>query len=241
MRRVPAQDPSNIRNRRRALSSLLIAALITGCGPSSEDIASRDRTIAELRSETKRLEARVADLEQSLGQAQNTPEAQLVKAQRAFDRKDYSATIQIAERLVHAYPNSDRVPPAKRLAATARALLAKAQAQAHAEAERNAIRAQAAERAAKRERLKRLRADLHKNLDGAGGGFVRRWEMKDDVLVLVIDPSEYIPNRAVAAAITARTMFDMNDVPLPSILIFRDTAGNELDRGPFANVPRVAP
>lgn len=93
--------------------------------------------------------------------------------------------------------------------------------------------------AAQKKQLRRLTADLHRNLDGAGGGFVKRWRIRSDSFVLVVDSRKYVPNSAIAAAMTARALFETNGVRLPSRLVFEDTDGSVLDSGPFANVPSL--
>lgn len=86
-----------------------------------------------------------------------------------------------------------------------------------------------------------LVADLDRNLNGAGEGFVRSWSWKGDTFTIVIDADRYSPNKASAAALTARAMFDLNNQPLPQRLIIRDYKGRISEEGSFANIPSISP
>jgi hypothetical protein len=88
-------------------------------------------------------------------------------------------------------------------------------------------------------KIAKVRDDLARNLDGKGGGFIRGWAFDSKVFTLTVDESRYQPNAVYAAAITARSIFDMNGVPLPKKLIIRDRSGAVLGEGPFANVPKI--
>jgi hypothetical protein len=88
-------------------------------------------------------------------------------------------------------------------------------------------------------RLAKVRSDLHRNLDGKGQGFIRGWSFDSKAFTLTIDKARYQQNLVYAATITARSIFDMNDVPLPTKLIIRDRSGELLGEGPFTNVPRI--
>lgn len=85
----------------------------------------------------------------------------------------------------------------------------------------------------------KVRADLHRNLDGKGGGFVVRWSFNKSRFTLVVDRSRYENNKFYATAMTARAIFDSNGFPLPKIFVVEDENGQELGRGPFANVPAL--
>jgi hypothetical protein len=89
-------------------------------------------------------------------------------------------------------------------------------------------------------RLATVRADLHRNLDGKGDGFIRSWSFNSKTFTLTIDRRRYQQNMLYAATMTARSIFDMNGVPLPKTLILRDISGESLGEGPFENVPKVA-
>ena len=215
-----------------------IVANLIACGPSPTEVEAKDRTIAELRSENSTLRDKVRELETAI---RETPDTLFAEAQEAHQRKDYATALRAAELLLAKHPSSDRVQPARNLAATARKKLAEADARRRTEAEQADKRERRTAEAARRSRIREIRELLHRNLDGAGDGFVREWEWSGDLFVLVVDERKYVPNSAIAAAVTARSIFDTSDVPLPQVLVFRDRHGNEMDRGPFANVPRVVP
>lgn len=88
-------------------------------------------------------------------------------------------------------------------------------------------------------KLAKVRTELHRNLDGKGQGFIRGWSFDSKAFTLTVDKARYQQNLVYAAAITARSIFDMNRVPLPKKLIIRDRSGELLGEGPFANVPRI--
>jgi len=85
----------------------------------------------------------------------------------------------------------------------------------------------------------KVRRDLHGNLDGKGDGFIRGWTWQGSVFTFIIDPSRYAPNKFLAAALATRSIFEMDGVPLPRTLIVRTISGEELNRGPFANIPSI--
>ena len=85
----------------------------------------------------------------------------------------------------------------------------------------------------------KVRADLHRNLDGKGGGFIVRWSFNKSRFTLVVDRSRYEDNKFYATAMTARAIFDSNGFPLPKTFVVEDQNGQELGRGPFANVPAL--
>jgi len=87
--------------------------------------------------------------------------------------------------------------------------------------------------------LARVRADLHRNLDGKGGGFIVHWSFTSSRFILVIDKRYYEQNKLLAATMTTRVCFDSNGVHLPKTLIIQDASGTELARGPFQNVPAL--
>lgn len=47
----------------------------------------------------------------------------------------------------------------------------------------------------------------------------------------ILDERRYVPNRAVAAALTARSIFDREQVSLPETLVFSDRAGTRWIEG----------
>ena len=94
-------------------------------------------------------------------------------------------------------------------------------------------------RVARATKLAKVRADLHRNLDGKGNGFITGWSFDSKVLTLVVDKSRYQENMLYAATITARSIFDLNGVSLPMSLVIRDRYGEVLGEGPFANVPKI--
>jgi hypothetical protein len=88
-------------------------------------------------------------------------------------------------------------------------------------------------------RMQKVRADLHRNLDGKGGGFILGWRFNSKVFTLQIDRSRYEQNKLLAATMAARSIFDSNNVPLPRTLIIRDESGANIGEGPFSNVPSL--
>lgn len=88
-------------------------------------------------------------------------------------------------------------------------------------------------------RSAKVRADLHRNLDGKGDGFVVRWSYTKTQFTLTIDSGKYSANKLLAATMAARAIFDSNGVALPRVLVVRDVRGSELARGPFSNVPAL--
>ena len=226
--------------RASTLSALVVLAVFgaIGCGPSDAEIAAKDQTLVQLRVENSTLRERVRELETA---AQQSPDVLLSEAREAERRQDYASALRAAELLVEKHPSSDRVQAARKVATNARRRLADQEAKRRAEAEREATRQTRAAEAARRTKEREVRTLLHRNLDGAGDGFVVGWQWSGETFVLVIDERKYVPNSAVVAAITARSIFDTEGVPLPKTLVFRDRQGKEMDRGPFANVPRLVP
>lgn len=96
-------------------------------------------------------------------------------------------------------------------------------------------------KAARATKAARVRRDLHRNLDGKGNGFIVSWSFNNKVFTLTIDPSRYEQNMLNAATMTARSIFDSNEMPLPGTLVIRDTSGRNLGEGPFENVPKIWP
>lgn len=86
-------------------------------------------------------------------------------------------------------------------------------------------------------RMTKLRADLHRNLDGKGDGFIVSWTFTSSRFTLVVNSRLYEKNKLLAATMAARAIFDSDGVSLPKTLIIRDVNGSELGRGPFRNVP----
>jgi hypothetical protein len=221
----------------RAALVLALAGVIA-CGPGRAEIDAQKREIADLRAQNEKLLERVRELEVA---TQEAPDTLFAKIQDAQANKEYAAVVQATELLLIKHPSSDRIPAARKLAAAARKNIAEAEARSRAEIERAQKRERAAAEASQQRRVSEVRRLLHHNLDGAGGGFVRGWRWNGDTFVLIVDERKYVSNSAIAAAMTARSIFDTGDVALPSTLVFRDTNGHELDRGPFSNVPRVVP
>ncbi len=216
----------------------LIVVIFIACGPGRDEIENQKLQIANLQVQNAKLLERVRQLETA---AQETPDVLFAKAQDAHAKKDYAAVVHTAELLASKHPSSDRVAAVRKLAAAARKRLAEAEARHHAASELAQKRARQAAEASQRVRVREVRTLLHRNLDGAGDGFVRGWRWNDDTFVLIVDERKYVPNSALAAALTARSIFDTGGVALPATLVFRDRNGNEIDRGPFGNVPRIAP
>jgi hypothetical protein len=221
----------------RTMTAVAIIGAIA-CGPSRGEFESQKQTIADLRRENAKLRGRALELEAA---AQEAPDILFRRLQDAHGRKDYEAALKSGEALLAKHPASDRAPATQRLVVAARKKLAEAEARRRAEVERLQKRDREAARAVQSQRIAEVRRLLDRNLNGAGDGFVRGWRWSEDTFTLIIDERRYVPNSAVVAAMTARSIFDTGDVALPSVLIFRDRNGNELDRGPFANVPRVTP
>ena len=88
-------------------------------------------------------------------------------------------------------------------------------------------------------KLEKVRRELHRNLDGKGDGFIVGWEFNSTTFTLRIDERRYEQNMVYAATITARSIFDMNNVTLPAKLVIRGRADQVLGSGPFANVPKI--
>ena len=88
-------------------------------------------------------------------------------------------------------------------------------------------------------KLAKVRADLHRNLDGKGNGFIRGWTFDSKRFTLTVDQRRYQQHMVTAATITARSIFDMNGVPLPKMLVIRDVSGEILGEAPFTNVPKI--
>ncbi|HEX8153420.1 MAG TPA: hypothetical protein VF698_09860 [Thermoanaerobaculia bacterium] len=86
-------------------------------------------------------------------------------------------------------------------------------------------------------RERKVRDELHRNLDGKGGGFVQGFTFDSKVFTLTVDKRNYKKNSAYIAAMMARAIFDVNHYPLPTKLVFRDISGEVLGEGPFASVP----
>lgn len=86
-------------------------------------------------------------------------------------------------------------------------------------------------------RERKVRDELHRNLDGKGGGFVQGFTFDSKVFTLTVDKRNYKKNSAYIAAMMARAIFDINRYPLPTKLVFRDISGEVLGEGPFASVP----
>lgn len=210
----------------------------TGCGPTREEFESQKQTIAELRAENAKLRERALELEAA---AREAPDILFRQAQDAHGRQDYQSVLKTGEALIAKHPTSDRVPAARKIVAAARRNLAAAAAERRAQAERARKREHQAAEAARSQRISEVRRLLNLNLNGAGDGFVRGWRWNGDTFILIIDERKYVPNSAIAAAMTARSIFDTGDVALPRVLVFRDRNGNELDRGSFANVPGLTP
>lgn len=211
---------------------------VIACDSGRADLDAQRRQIVDLRLQNEKLLTRVRELETA---TQEAPDILFAKVQAAHAQRDYATVVQVTELLVSKHPSSDRVPAARRLAAAARKSAAEAEAQRLAAAERIQKRERDAAELSTRRRLSEVRRLLHLNLDGAGDGFVRGWLWNGDTFILIVDERKYVPNSAIAAAVTARSIFDTGDVELPATLVFRDRNGNDLDRGPFANVPRVVP
>jgi hypothetical protein len=92
---------------------------------------------------------------------------------------------------------------------------------------------------ARARKLAAVRADLHRNLDSKGNGFIRSWHFDAKVFTLTVDKRRYQQNMLYAATMTARAIFDTNGVPLPKLLVIRDVSGEVLGEGAFANVPKL--
>jgi hypothetical protein len=88
-------------------------------------------------------------------------------------------------------------------------------------------------------KLAAVRSELHRNLDGKGGGFIQSWQFDTKVFTLTVDKRRYEQNMLYAATMTARSIFDTNGVPLPTLLVIRDVSGEVLGRGAFVNVPKI--
>ena len=88
-------------------------------------------------------------------------------------------------------------------------------------------------------KLAKVREDLHRNLDGKGDGFIRGWTFDSRTFTLTIDKTRYQQNAVLAATMAARSIFDLDGVPLPKRLVIRDRSGEVLGEGPFANVPKL--
>ncbi len=98
----------------------------------------------------------------------------------------------------------------------------------------------AAKKSTKRQsKLAIVRRDLHSNLDGKGDGFIIGWSFDAKTFTLTVDKNRYRQHMVYAATITARSIFDLNGVALPTTLVIRDRSGEILGSGPFTNVPRV--
>jgi hypothetical protein len=89
-------------------------------------------------------------------------------------------------------------------------------------------------------KLAKVREDLHRNLDGKGDGFIRGWTFDSRTFTLTVDKTRYQEYAVLAATMAARSIFDLDGVPLPSRLVIRDRSGEMLGEGPFANVPKLA-
>lgn len=220
-----------------AMAAVAIIGAIA-CGPTRDEFESQKRTIAELRGENAKLRERALELEAA---AQETPDILFRQLQDAHGRERYETALKAGEALLAKHPASDRVPATRRLVAAARKNLAEAEARRRAQVERAQKRDREAAEGVQRQRISEVRRLLNLNLNGAGDGFVHGWRWNGDTFILIINERKYVPNSAIVAAMTARSIFDTGDVALPSVLVFRDRSGNELDRGPFANVPRVTP
>jgi hypothetical protein len=90
---------------------------------------------------------------------------------------------------------------------------------------------------ARERKLAAVRADLHRNLDGQGSGFIHDWKFDTKVFTLTVDRRRYQQYMLFAATMAARSIFDTNGVPLPKTLVIRDISGDVLGEGPFANIP----
>ncbi len=88
-------------------------------------------------------------------------------------------------------------------------------------------------------KIAKVRDDLHRNLDGKGDGFIRGWSFDSHTFTLTVDKTRYRQNAVLAATMAARSIFDLNGVPLPIRLVIRDRSGEILGGGPFANVPKL--
>lgn len=88
-------------------------------------------------------------------------------------------------------------------------------------------------------KLARVRDSLRRNLDGKTEGLVISWSFDSEFFTFVLDERRYKQHMITAAAITARTMFDLEGVPLPKTLRFYGRNGDLIEQGPFENVPKV--
>jgi hypothetical protein len=88
-------------------------------------------------------------------------------------------------------------------------------------------------------RMQKVRADLHRNLDGKGGGFILGWRFNSKVFTLQIDRNRYEQNKLLAATMAARSIFKLDGVALPRTLVIRDESGANIGEGPFSNVPSL--
>ena len=88
-------------------------------------------------------------------------------------------------------------------------------------------------------KLAKVRDDLHRNLDGKAGGFIRGWTFDSRTFTLTVDKTRYQQNALLAATMAARSIFDLNRVALPTRLVIRDRSGEVLGEGAFANVPKL--
>lgn len=92
---------------------------------------------------------------------------------------------------------------------------------------------------ARERKLAAVRQDLHRNSDGKGSGFILRWSFDEHRFTLTVNKRRYEKNMLYAATMTARAIFDTNEVPLPKTLVIRDISGEVLGEGPFSNVPKL--
>jgi len=88
-------------------------------------------------------------------------------------------------------------------------------------------------------KIAKVRDDLHRNFDGKGDGFIRGWSFDSRIFTLTVDKTRFRQNALLAATMAARSIFDLNGVPLPIRLVIRDRSGEILGEGPFANVPKL--
>lgn len=106
-------------------------------------------------------------------------------------------------------------------------------------AQRGSTAARRAHQTERQRKEKKVRQELHRNLDGKGDGFIVGFSFDARTFYLDIDASRYEQNMLTAATMTARSIFDSNDLVLPATLVIRDRSGKHLGSGPFSNVPKI--